>query len=857
MGLMADPIFYNTIRRNSGGKRRLVHVTNSDPVDLEIEVQEVEKPEWVEIEGVYPGAKLKLEKGKRTPLVVNLNTTHPYFPTGQCMDQKVRIAFENKRVLDIAITLHEIVDKIMPFRGVFAIDFGTTNSVYAYKGRAMDLPHHARASQAAMASAEIPSAIFFHNVSDSRFPRFSIGREALFDIKENSGRTYSYVISAKRPLGQNRNLLILDRFGGTKKEHRQEYHIEDVASFIVRELFDRAEDEIGQKITSVVATYPPLFSRAQKDALGRAFRKAIESHEIEMAEDTLVLDLDEANAGAFNHIYGPLLDDFRNFEVTERKVDLLSMDFGGGTVDISLVSVSITRNPQGRISIETALKGLSGDARWGGDNVTLETFKMLKARLALAAAAARAEELEAKAAGKPEAVGAGVAKSDEDDLWGGGGAGAFGADDIWGGGGEEEEKKEEEEDEETREIVNREPQENYEAALMTLAREKAIVELMVSRNRSAEEAVVETEKADGSFSGAEQAAERARIIESAVETVLPTQFAKYEDVDPFKMEVARSLFHEVWHEADLVKIRMSSASTGKSKVSGVLKKVAKYASVDPLVFNDIEFSVDELNARIELTIAGVVKKAQVLYENAQADAEGAGGLQIVVGQQAERPPLRVLLLGNCSNLPVIQKMVSESFGAEGQSVVFDSGNLKKAVACGACEEFALRKEFGARGLITYAPSGFLDMLPYAVGIQHRDLALMGYPNGFCPIFNRGAKVGSVAVLDENSAFLIHEKMRDLAIFADYRDGAEPVYAGWVDFTREVAEAEIPKRAAEPGAAEGAPPPPQPPEGAFAVKFELLSNRDLLATNLRSGTTHILQAETENWDTSRDPFSGVH
>jgi molecular chaperone DnaK (HSP70) len=861
MALISDPIFYHTIRRNAGGKRKLIHVTNSDPKDLELTIQDVEKPEWVEIEGVYPTATIKLERGKRTPFVVNVNTAHQYFPMEKSMEEKVRIVFDDdKHVLDIAITLPEIIDKILPFRGVFAIDFGTTNSVYSYKGRAMDVKGHGKGSQEAVTSGEIPSVIFFHNVSDPKSPRFSIGREAMFDIKENSGRTSSYLISVKRRLGLARTVMILDRMAGQRKEHRQEFHVEQIASFVVKELIERAEDEIGQKIQAVVATFPPMYSRAQKQACYRAIRMAMESLDIEVNEETLVMDLDEANAGAFNHIYGPLLDEFRNFEVTASKLDLLSMDFGGGTVDISLVSVDVNRNQQGRISIDTELKGLSGVANWAGDNVTLEVLKMVKMAAALAAAEARKAEIESKGSAPKDDDLMGASAGD-DDLWGGGGGGGGGGvEDLWGGSAEEKEAEKPvvEEDPDVAEIVNREPVENYEAAVMTVAQEKAVVEAMIQLNKSAFEAVVDVERADGTYAGDEQSAQRASIIESAIETMIPTKFAEYEDVDPFKVELARSLFHGLWHEADLLKVRMASALNGTGKITGVLKKVAKYTGVDPLVFNNIEFSIEMVNSRVRAMVDKVVAMAKQLYEGARGN-EDDGGLMLV-GQQTEQPPLRVLLLGNCASLPLIQQSVAEAFGAEGQTVVFDKKNLKQAVACGACEEYALRKEFGERGLITYSPKGFLDRLPYSLGIQHRDLALMGYPNGFCPIFERGTEVGAATVLDEDSAFLIHEKMKDLAIFADYKDGAEPVYVGWIDFTEAASPDLIPGKVQT----EDSPvntimlqAATFSPEGSFGVKFELMGNRELLAVNIRTGTKHLLKVETENWDKTSDPFSGVH
>ena len=89
-----------------------------------------------------------------------------------------------------------------------------------------------------------------------------------------------------------------------------------------------------------------------------------------------------------------MLDEFRKFQVEKRECQLLSYDFGGGTIDISLVDVKIHKSPtSGRISIDTELKGLSGEANYGGDNVTLEVFKMIKKRLAIKVAEAREDDI--------------------------------------------------------------------------------------------------------------------------------------------------------------------------------------------------------------------------------------------------------------------------------------------------------------------------------------------------------------------------------------------------------------------------------------------------------------------------------
>lgn len=840
MRLLADPVFFQTVKRNSGAKRRLVNVTNEEDRDIDVAVKEIEKPDWLDIEGVFQGVALKFARKKRTPLVANLNTTHKYFPKKPVKDERVRVMFDNDEILEISITIPEIVDEIPPFRGVFAMDFGTTNSCFAFRGGDSKAT---KALERAKSSPEIPSVMFFHDVSDPITPRYSVGTEAKYDIKENSGATYSYILSVKRLLGQDRSFVMLDKLGGSKPGHKQEWHVEELASFIIRDLIERAEDELAQKIQHVVATFPPMFSRDRKEAIQRAFKKAFAARGTELKDEDIVLNLDEANAGAFNYIYTALLDEFRKFNVTEKTYELLSYDFGGGTTDISLVDVKISRPPElaGRVQIRTELKGLSGDAALGGDNVTLEVFKMLKLKGALGAAERRIKEIEDRKAAEAK-----KAKSSADDIWSSLGK-KKDDDDMFVIDSAKDAPKQveavvDEIDPELESISNRENQNVFEGAIQTIIAEKAIIQQAIQTGKTVPETVAAVDRGQPR----DQVEKRTKVLEAAIETVLPTRYALYEDKDPFKEEVARKLFLELWNEADVLKVRLSQSEGRPCKVEGILRKCAKYAGIDPVAFNEIGFELADLERVFEQRLTECVQKAYRLYMNSHAKPKG--GIAVArkgAAQTEEQQNLRILLLGNSSNLPMVRRKILEVFRVDEASVIFDRGTAKTSVAAGACEEYYLRKAFGKGGLISYEPVGFLDKLPYALGVYHKDLGLVGWDTGFWPVFDRGAAVNSSVTVDERTNFLIHPDITDLPIYVDHKDGAKPQYVGYIDFRNPSGTAPVDAAAvADPNA------------GKFRIKLDLLPTREILATNVQTGQQYPLIVEKSTVKPEDNPFSGI-
>jgi hypothetical protein len=853
MAVIPDPIFFRKLKRNSGGKRKIINFANTEAEPVHLTISDIEKPEWLELEGLYKGSTLEIGPKKKKPVIIDINTTHKYFPKEETYDGAVIIEFEEGEKLEISLLVQEIIEENLVFRGVFAVDFGTTNSCFAYKGKIGKSGSIEDALKRAQSSPEVPSLVFFRDVSNREHPEYVIGNEAKYDIKEYSGQTYSYFMSIKRLLGENKNFIVLDQHSGTRREHRQKWHVEDVAAFIIRDLLQRAEEEIGEKITQVVATYPTLFSLDRKMAVKRAFERALSSMGVEVSEESVKMHLDETSAAAFNYIYGTLLEEFKKFATLKKECQLLVYDFGGGTVDISLVDVSISRDEKGKLHIDTELKGLSGESYYGGDNVTLEMFNVLKYRLVLAGAHALESLLP-----KEEEEGAEEEKA-EDDIWGGPAKAKKEEEedfDVWGAAAtekKEEEVEEEEEDPSVADIINMVDETVWQNTIATILKEEEIIKRLMREGGETVDAVIAQENADGTFVAQDQSRRRAKLLEEATDTILPTKYGLYEDDDPMKAELARKLFYDIWHEADMLKIRLSMSKTGVEKVAGVLKKVAKYMGVEPIIFNEIDMSIEDLNCRIESRITETIKKAHALYQSVHSQT--TGGLLVRKGEASfEGPELRIILCGNSSNLPIVRQKMLEEFKINENELVINKKELKTGTAVGACEEFILRRDFGESGLISYTSTGFLERLPYTVGLFNRELVLQGYDRGFCPVFDRHMEIGVNKVLDEKNFSLIHSDMAELPIYADYHDGALPHYIGWFDFTNPggVLEDFTPDpEAKDKNEEEGQ-------EGkSFKIRIDLVENRELRAVDLGTGEYYQLISSKETWKPENYPFSGYH
>jgi len=889
MPLIPDPCFIESIRARSGPKRVLVHITNGSPEAVALKIENVEKPDYVDVERAMIGDTLSLKKSGKLPLVVNINTEHRFFPSEDSAQEQIKFEFDNGEVLTVFLYLQEIINTVETFRGTFSIDFGTTNSCYASKGRVGDDFQMSDALKPPQVSREIPTLIRFVDISDRAHPKIEIGHQARDYIAHNSGRNFTYCISIKRLIGSEKDVIILDDRSGLEADRYQAYKPYEIAGFILKELIRQAEQELGQQIENVVATFPILYNRQKLENLRKAFQIAFDGLGRPWNDDRLILRVDETNAATFNYIYGQLLDDFRRFSTQESQHRLVSYDFGGGTVDVAVTDVDLKRDESGRIRIETDAMGLTGDAYFGGDNITLSVLKVLKLKLVkriadhlseaktAAKEDAASQEQEQAEAANPWALPAVEEQKTVDDPWG-----ALASDQEQASENTAAAVEEDDEDPETADIANLTPEAQTERAIDTLMAHGDVLEAAINWGMSPLEAL-ERLVTSGVKAGVQafEVKEIGFALTEAIDTLLPTCWQTLENKgDLIAKDVAKKLFYELWLPAEVLKIRAVTTDERQAALTQPLKKIAKYAGVRTEDLMGLSISEAEINAAINRPLRRSIAKAAYLVQHVEGDAAPDGGsasktvgLDFGFGEASQTTSsgnegrrLTVLLAGNSSRLPIVKTLAAEIFQVDQHAVVMDPGGVKAAVAQGACEEHILRRDFGGEGgLIQYLAGDFVERSPFTVGLFQKELSLVGYKGGFAPVLPRGTKVGTQVLISDNLPIL-HKDSTELTLFGWYHDhelgadpgmpgfveSVEPRNLGWFDLTAPENEG-FQGRFNEEVMAQLA----GLPETSFALVLELDHDQNLRLINPRSTSWYRLKVAAEPCLDDENPFSGIH
>jgi hypothetical protein len=148
-----------------------------------------------------------------------------------------------------------------------------------------------------------------------------------------------------------------------------------------------------QALSRLAITYPTTFNSCELDNLQKTVRRAwqramheapagnVSEQEIKI---TTPLAIDEAAAAGFFFLYKKVfgVHGLLRFEYAyPQGFNLLLYDCGGGTIDIAIVHAVVELDGTDRI-LKVQVRGRSGMRDFGGDNITTEIFRLLKARLA-------------------------------------------------------------------------------------------------------------------------------------------------------------------------------------------------------------------------------------------------------------------------------------------------------------------------------------------------------------------------------------------------------------------------------------------------------------------------------------------
>lgn len=174
-----------------------------------------------------------------------------------------------------------------------------------------------------------------------------------------------------------------------------------VAFSAIRHIIETAEKKINGAVKDITVTYPANWPPHRRNTI-RELLRACGIAKVDTG-------FDEATAGALYYIWRELLtDQFTAFDgfLSRSKVNennkeatqiyfqnYLVFDMGGGTTDVALLEIQLEEQkllPQRETGLEgryfvlkPSIIGLTGDENYGGDNVTLAVFRILKTKLAL------------------------------------------------------------------------------------------------------------------------------------------------------------------------------------------------------------------------------------------------------------------------------------------------------------------------------------------------------------------------------------------------------------------------------------------------------------------------------------------
>ncbi|GAB4277366.1 MAG: hypothetical protein Fur0025_03240 [Oscillatoriaceae cyanobacterium] len=264
---------------------------------------------------------------------------------------------------------------------VVGIDLGTTNSVAAFKW----------SDKVAVVTTEENAGLrdaLTRSVVALDEGKLVVGDKAYNQLRQ---KPENVVISIKRLMGRGFNdpavQQQLSRFGYKISQSTQgtdnslsvwldgrEYQPEDISAEILKKVAENAQiyqEKSGKKIkiTHAVVTIPAYFNDKQRYATQNAVTRAGLG---------LVELLPEPTAAAISYGFKPDSEDVKT---------ILVYDFGGGTFDSSLITVS------GNQFIES---GKAGDLWLGGDDIDHKLFELVKAKVAAEEGIANIDGLIAK-----------------------------------------------------------------------------------------------------------------------------------------------------------------------------------------------------------------------------------------------------------------------------------------------------------------------------------------------------------------------------------------------------------------------------------------------------------------------------
>ena len=147
------------------------------------------------------------------------------------------------------------------------------------------------------------------------------------------------------------------------------YPVEQLTRLVLVRLVELAEHELGREVRHLGFTFPTKWPAAVRRRFARVLRQvpggltAARPH-AQVAVRLAPPDIDEANAVMLNVLQRLRLDDKLS---ADRTFTLVAYDFGGGTIDTSVLQVRLDSSADPPLT--TRYLGIGGTGDFGGDEV--------------------------------------------------------------------------------------------------------------------------------------------------------------------------------------------------------------------------------------------------------------------------------------------------------------------------------------------------------------------------------------------------------------------------------------------------------------------------------------------------------
>jgi len=286
--------------------------------------------------------------------------------------------------------------KMPPYAGYAALDFGNTSTTLMLSDtnqrNEFRLVPADQVRQPVETAGPVQTALRIEKVRPPKQPGDFVGYESRIGGQALEGADNSWlVLGAKR--------LLSDRRRGADSQEtvvlgNEVHHIpaEDPAEVYISRLLQGLFFHRQAQPQSIAVTCPTTFTASEVGRLSRtvaranhrAAGKTAQSFRDGAIDAFVPLVIDEATAAAFYFAHRDLIDGpgqmpaFRY--LYPAGMHMLLYDCGGGTTDIALVRLEAPTVSEMRISV----LGRAGHRRFGGDFITEQVFRIVKAKLAAA-----------------------------------------------------------------------------------------------------------------------------------------------------------------------------------------------------------------------------------------------------------------------------------------------------------------------------------------------------------------------------------------------------------------------------------------------------------------------------------------